>query len=100
MDAALPPDKLLALYPALGSLAQAEMAALCKADAVVNLAEGTELYAERQACRGFPLLISGTIKVVKTTPAGREMLLYRALFTPNRCNQHRARFCSFFAFHM
>ncbi|MBL8413437.1 MAG: Crp/Fnr family transcriptional regulator [Propionivibrio sp.] len=77
MDAALPPDKLLALYPALGSLAQAEMAALCKADAVVNLAEGTELYAERQACRGFPLLISGTIKVVKTTPAGREMLLYR-----------------------
>jgi CRP/FNR family transcriptional regulator len=44
---------------------------------VANLAEGTELFAECQACRGFPLLISGTIKVVKTTPAGREMLLYR-----------------------
>ena len=77
MKAALPPDKLLALYPALGSLAQSEMAALCKADVLVNLAEGTELFAERQPCRGFPLLISGTIKVVKTTPAGREMLLYR-----------------------
>lgn len=77
MEAALPPDKLLALYPALGSLAQSEMAALCKADVLVNLAEGSELFAERQPCRGFPLLISGTIKVVKTTPAGREMLLYR-----------------------
>ena len=77
MEAALPPDKLLALYPALGSLAQSEMAALCRADVLVNLAEGTELFAERQPCRGFPLLISGTIKVVKTTPAGREMLLYR-----------------------
>lgn len=29
------------------------------------------------ACRGFPLLIEGSIKVVKNTPAGREMLLYR-----------------------
>ena len=77
METALPPDKLLALYPALGSLAQSEMAALCKADVLVNLAEGSELFAERQPCRGFPLLISGTIKVVKTTPAGREMLLYR-----------------------
>lgn len=77
MEAALPPDKLLALYPALGSLAQSEMAALCRVDVLVNLAEGTELFAERQPCRGFPLLISGTIKVVKTTPAGREMLLYR-----------------------
>ncbi|HRC59365.1 MAG TPA: Crp/Fnr family transcriptional regulator, partial [Candidatus Propionivibrio aalborgensis] len=26
---------------------------------------------------GFPLLLSGTIKVVKSMPAGREMLLYR-----------------------
>ena len=77
IEAELSSDKLLALHPALGSLTQNEIAALCLPAAVANLAEGTELFAERQACRGFPLLISGTIKVVKTTPAGREMLLYR-----------------------
>jgi len=77
MESALSPRQLLALYPALGSLAQEEISALCAPEAVANLSEGTELFVERQACRGFPLLTSGTIKVVKCTPTGREMLLYR-----------------------
>ena len=71
------PGKLLALYPALAALANNEIAELCKTDAVAVIPEGAELFVERQDCRGFPLLISGTIKVVKNTPAGREMLLYR-----------------------
>jgi CRP/FNR family transcriptional regulator len=71
------PGKLLALYPALAALANNEIAQLCKTDAMAVIPEGTELFIERQDCRGFPLLISGTIKVVKNTPAGREMLLYR-----------------------
>lgn len=71
------PNQLLALYPALASLPPVEISALCVPQAVAHLPEGTELFVERQACRGFPLLISGTIKVVKSTPAGREMLLYR-----------------------
>ena len=71
------PGRLLALYPALASLAPDEIAAICKPDVTAVIAEGTELFAERHACRGFPLLIEGSIKVVKNTPAGREMLLYR-----------------------
>lgn len=71
------PGELLALYPALASLARGEMAAICRPDATAVIPEGAELFAERQACRGFPLLISGTIKVVKSTRAGREILLYR-----------------------
>ena len=71
------PGRLLALYPALASLAPDEIAAICKPDVTAVIAEGTELFAERHACRGFPLLIAGSIKVVKNTPAGREMLLYR-----------------------
>lgn len=35
------------------------------------------MFSEQQHCKGFPLLLAGTIKVVKSTPAGREMLLYR-----------------------
>lgn len=68
---------LLALYPALRSLASEEIATLCRPDALVQIPEGSELFAERQPCRGFPLVVSGSIKVVKTTAAGREMLLYR-----------------------
>ena len=71
------PGRLLALYPALASLAPEEIAAICRPDATAIIPEGTELFAERHACRGFPLLIAGSIKVVKNTPAGREMLLYR-----------------------
>ena len=71
------PGRLLALYPALASLAPDEIAAICKPDVTAVIAEGTELFAERHACRGFPLLIAGSIKVVKNTSAGREMLLYR-----------------------
>lgn len=71
------PGRLLALYPALASLAPAEITAICRPDATAIIPEGTELFAERHACRGFPLLIAGSIKVVKNTPSGREMLLYR-----------------------
>ena len=71
------PGRLLALYPALAALTQEEIAALCKPEVTAVIAEGTELFAERHACRGFPLLIEGSIKVVKNTPAGREMLLSR-----------------------
>ena len=71
------PGRLLALYPALAALTQDEIAALCKPEVTAVIAEGTELFAERHACRGFPLLIEGSIKVVKNTSAGREMLLYR-----------------------
>lgn len=75
--AAFSAEHLLALYPALRSVNSADLADLCKPAAVAHLPEGTELFVERQACRGFPLLISGSIKVVKSTQAGREMLLYR-----------------------
>lgn len=68
---------VLALYPALSSLPRGELAAACVPAMYLNLPAGTQIFAEQQACQGFPLLLAGTIKVVKTTPAGREMLLYR-----------------------
>lgn len=70
-------SELLALYPSLAGLEYGELAALCRPDAVTRLTSGAVLFAERQPCPGFPLLFSGTIKVVKSMPAGREMLLYR-----------------------
>jgi CRP/FNR family transcriptional regulator len=66
-----------ALYPALRSLPDAELATVCQPSARLALPAGTELFSERQHCKGFPLLLAGTVKVIKNTSAGREMLLYR-----------------------
>ncbi|HRF71855.1 MAG TPA: Crp/Fnr family transcriptional regulator [Accumulibacter sp.] len=71
------PPELLALYPALRSLPVAQLAASCPASAVRQVPAGAQLFSERQDCLGFPLLLAGTIKVVKSTASGREMLLYR-----------------------
>jgi len=75
--ARLHPSALISLYPALHSLTEEEIAGLCAPASVVDVPVETELFSEHQPCGGFPLLISGAIKVVKSTPAGREILLYR-----------------------
>jgi CRP/FNR family transcriptional regulator len=71
------PPSLLALYPALRSLSPEQVAELGQAMSARELPAGTQLFAEHQDCMGFPLLLAGTIKVVKSTATGREMLLYR-----------------------
>jgi CRP/FNR family transcriptional regulator len=71
------PSSLLALYPSLRSLPAEQLAALGQQMAQRDLPAGTQLFSERQDCMGFPLLLAGTIKVVKSTAGGREMLLYR-----------------------
>lgn len=67
------PQAVLELYPALRSLPATELAAA----SLLNVPTGAEMFSEQQICKGFPLLLSGTIKVVKNTAGGREMLLYR-----------------------
>lgn len=73
----LAPATLLGLYPSLKTLDPAEIEVLCRPGAVLQAPAGAELFSERQPCSGFPLLLSGSIKVVKSAPSGRELLLYR-----------------------
>lgn len=70
-------SELLHLYPALTSAPAAIIDALLRPEARVTLPAGTRIFAETEPCRGFPLVVDGSIKVVKTAPNGREMLLYR-----------------------
>ncbi len=72
-----PASPLLARYPVLAALRARDLAPLLDADAYLRLPAGSELFAEHSPCRGFPLVIDGTIKVVKRAANGREMLLYR-----------------------
>ncbi len=69
--------RLLDLYPALAGVSPEELSALVQPGSVLQAPAGTQLFAEMQPCSGFPLLIEGSIKVVKGAPSGREMLLYR-----------------------
>lgn len=71
-------SQLLQLYPALAAaLAPGEREGLLQPQALLRLPAGTTVFTEQQPCRGFPLLLGGSIKVIKTTPSGRELLLYR-----------------------
>jgi len=79
-EAVAPPidhERLLALYPVLRALPAAELAALLRPEAYVHLPAGVRVFVESDPCRGFPLVVAGAIKVVKSAPSGREMLLYR-----------------------
>ncbi|MBL8375813.1 Crp/Fnr family transcriptional regulator [Accumulibacter sp.] len=71
------PESVLMLYPALRSLPTEQLAAICRTTSVLRLPAGTQVFTEKQNCLGFPLILAGTIKVVKNTAAGRELLLYR-----------------------
>lgn len=76
MQALLPSD-LLRWYPVLAVLPPTELATLCQPEKLLRLPENTTIFTEHQPCQGFPLLLSGSIKVIKSTASGREMLLYR-----------------------
>jgi len=44
---------------------------------ISKFATGTVIFDEHQPCQGFPLLLSGSIRVIKASSSGRELQLYR-----------------------
>lgn len=44
---------------------------------LARMPAGSVLFDARQPCRGFPLVLEGAVRVAKSTPGGREILLYR-----------------------
>jgi CRP/FNR family transcriptional regulator len=69
--------RLLRLYPMLCELPEPDRAALLEAASFMQINTGTVLFDENQPCHGFPLLLSGSIRVIKAAPNGRELQLYR-----------------------
>jgi CRP/FNR family transcriptional regulator len=66
-------------YPMLASLPCEELDALLEKAIVVSPPEGTIIFDENQSCQGFPLVLSGAVRVIKASPNGRELQLYRVL---------------------
>ncbi|HCX33249.1 MAG TPA: transcriptional regulator [Rhodocyclaceae bacterium] len=79
MSATAQPDlaTLFALYPVFAAVPRT-LAERCFARGqVLRVPGGTVLFDEHNPCRGFPLVLEGSIRVAKAAPNGRELPLYR-----------------------
>ncbi len=70
-------EHLLQSYPMLQSLPASQLANLQACATLLQLPAGTVVFDENQPCQGFPLLLSGCIRVIKAAANGRELQLYR-----------------------
>jgi CRP/FNR family transcriptional regulator, anaerobic regulatory protein len=69
--------RLLQQYPSLAGLSTEEQDGLLANAIVMQIPGGTVVFDENQPCQGFPMLLSGSIRVIKSSPNGRELQLYR-----------------------
>lgn len=69
--------QLLERFPVFAGLRRDELDAVLAEAPVMRVPAGTVLFDAKQPCRGFPLLLEGTVRVSKSAPNGREILLYR-----------------------
>jgi CRP/FNR family transcriptional regulator len=68
---------LAASFPALGGLDAGLATRLANETQWLRLPRHTELFTRGSPCRAFPLLLAGEIQVLRSTPDGREIELYR-----------------------
>ncbi|MDD4929910.1 MAG: Crp/Fnr family transcriptional regulator [Gallionella sp.] len=71
--------RLLQRYPMLRELPAAELGEILTTARQLKIPSGTVMFDEHQSCQGFPLLLSGSLRVVKSAANGRELQLYRVM---------------------
>ena len=64
-------------FPFFAGLPAARLEALLAEAQLLRAPAGGVLFDAKQPCRGFPLVLSGSVRVFKAGPNGREILLYR-----------------------
>jgi CRP/FNR family transcriptional regulator len=69
--------RLLERFPLFAGLPAALLEELLDGAQLVQVPAGSVLFDERQPCGGFPLVLEGSVRVAKTAPSGREIVLYR-----------------------
>lgn len=72
-------SRLMQQYPMLLKLPSAELQELLNGTTLMQLPAGAMVFDENQQCQGFPMLLSGSIRVIKASAQGRELQLYRIL---------------------
>jgi len=72
-------SRILQLYPMLQELPAAEVEDMLSTARLLPIPAGTIMFDENQPCQGFPLLLSGSMRVIKSAANGRELQLYRVV---------------------
>ncbi|MDO9599964.1 MAG: Crp/Fnr family transcriptional regulator [Azoarcus sp.] len=70
-------ERLGLCYPVISALSPGARAQLLGAARWLTVPAGTLLFDDHQACEGFPFVITGSVRVAKCAPNGRELPLYR-----------------------
>jgi CRP/FNR family transcriptional regulator len=68
---------LQTVFPALADAAPASLTRIVEHGIHRKVRAGTILFDAHTPCGGFPLVLSGTVKVLQRYPNGRELPLYR-----------------------
>lgn len=68
---------LLQLFPVFQQLPEATLNQILGAAMTRQVPAGTILFESASPCTGFPMLLEGSVRVVKSAPNGREVQLYR-----------------------
>jgi len=81
-NTATPPTAVLGAtlcerFPRLARLPPTVLEQIVRQGQHLILPAGTRVFDERGPCGAFPLVLRGTIRVVKQSPSGRQLLLYR-----------------------
>jgi len=69
-------DRVLQRYPMLCELPANTLEELMNSATYMRVPAGAMIFDENQPCMGFPLLLSGSARVIKASPNGRELHLY------------------------
>ncbi|HEX7271378.1 MAG TPA: Crp/Fnr family transcriptional regulator [Casimicrobiaceae bacterium] len=75
--AAGPAIALRALFPALADASPATLTRIVEHGIQRKVRAGAVLFDAHTPCAGFPLVLSGSVKVMQRYPNGRELPLYR-----------------------
>jgi len=70
-------SRLLQLFPVFRQLPDAAVDEIVHAAGQRQVEAGAILFEAASPCTGFPMLLEGSVRVVKSAPNGREVQLYR-----------------------
>jgi CRP/FNR family transcriptional regulator len=72
-------SRMKELYPALASMSEPALDEMLAASLVKTVPKGTVLFNENSPCQAFPMILEGSVRVIKIASSGRELQLYRVL---------------------
>ena len=69
--------RIVAVFPSLAAAPGATIERIARISVHRRVPAGTVMFSEHTPCSGYPLVLSGSIRVLQRYPNGRELQLYR-----------------------